>query len=127
MYTTSGLALVPLPRCPNYCATKAALHQFILALRRQLTGSNVKVVELFPPAVQTELHDKVHQPDIENGREIGITIEEFMEQAWRGIIEGVEEIPVGFVVGLLEKIDVPRKQVMKNMAWNPEEFEQTGK
>lgn len=77
--------------------------------------------------MQTELHDKVHQPDIENGREIGITIEEFMEQAWRGIIEGLEEIPVGFVVGLLEKIDVPRKQVMKNMPWNPEEFEQTGK
>jgi short-subunit dehydrogenase involved in D-alanine esterification of teichoic acids len=44
MYTTSGLALIPVPRCPNYCATKAALHQFILALRRQLEGSSVKVI-----------------------------------------------------------------------------------
>jgi len=26
MYTSSGLALVPIPRYPGYCATKAALH-----------------------------------------------------------------------------------------------------
>lgn len=127
MYTTSGLALVPLPRCPNYCATKAALHQFILALRRQLGDTSVKVVELFPPAVQTELHDAKHQPDIENGRQIGITIEEFMDTAWKGIVEGKEEIPVGFVAGMLEKIDTPRKQIMNNMPWNPAEFEKAGK
>jgi short-subunit dehydrogenase involved in D-alanine esterification of teichoic acids len=126
MYTTSGLALVPLPRCPNYCATKAALHQFILCLHRQLGGTSVKVVELFPPAVQTELHDKKHQPDIENGGQIGITMEEFMEGAWKGIVEGKDEIPVGFVVGALDKIDTPRKQIMNNMPWNPEEFEKGG-
>jgi short-subunit dehydrogenase involved in D-alanine esterification of teichoic acids len=127
MYTTSGLALVPLPRCPNYCATKAALHQFILALRRQLQDSSVKVVELFPPAVQTELHDAKHQPDIENGREIGITMDEFMETAWKGIVEGKEEIPVGFVVGLLDKVDTPRRQAMSHMPWNPAEFEKASK
>ena len=52
--TTSGLALVPMVRCPNYCATKAALHMFVLALRKQLEGSNVKVIEIFPPAVQSK-------------------------------------------------------------------------
>lgn len=51
--TTSGLALVPITRCPNYCASKAALHHWILVLRKQLRGSKVKIVELFPPAVQS--------------------------------------------------------------------------
>lgn len=54
--TTSGLALVPIVRCANYCASKAALHHYILCLREQLRGSSVNVVELFPPAVQSMLH-----------------------------------------------------------------------
>jgi len=123
MYTTSGLALVPIARCPNYNATKAALHQFIMSIRRQLQGSSVKVIELFPPAVQTELHDAKHQPTIENGGQIGITMDEFMETAWAGIVEGKEEIPVGFVITALEKIDGPRKAMMAHMPWDPSEFE----
>jgi short-subunit dehydrogenase involved in D-alanine esterification of teichoic acids len=123
MYTTSGLALVPIARCPNYNATKAALHQFIMSIRRQLQTSSVKVIELFPPAVQTELHDAKHQPTIENGGHIGITMDEFMETAWAGIVEGKEEIPVGFVITALEKIDGPRKAMMQHMPWDPSEFE----
>lgn len=63
IFTTSGLALVPIMGCPNYCASKAALHHMILVMRQQLkdAGSNVKIIELFPPAVQTELHDEKHQ------------------------------------------------------------------
>jgi short-subunit dehydrogenase involved in D-alanine esterification of teichoic acids len=112
-------------RAPNYCATKAALHHFILTLRVQLEPFPVQVIELFPPAVQTELHDAKHQPTIENGGQIGIPIEEFMEQAWAGIVDGKDEIPVGFVVSLLEKIDGPRKTMMKNspVPWNPAEFD----
>lgn len=80
IFVTSGLALVPITRCANYCASKAALHQFILCLREQLKASNVKVVELFPPAVQTELHDDKHQPDIKNGGAIGMALDEFTDQ-----------------------------------------------
>jgi len=123
MYTTSGLALIPLPRCPNYCASKAALHQFIMCLRRQLEGSSVKVIELFPPAVQTELHDAKHQPSIKNGRSIGIPIAEFMKTAWKGIVEGKEEIPVGFVIDALDKIDGPRKARASHFPWDPSEFD----
>ena len=54
IYTTSGLALVPISRCSNYCASKAALHHWILCLRKQLMDTKIKVVELFPPAVQSE-------------------------------------------------------------------------
>lgn len=46
VFTTSGLALVPIIRCPNYCATKAAMHHLIMCLREQLKGGNVRVVEV---------------------------------------------------------------------------------
>ncbi len=52
--TTSGLAFVPLPRAPTYSATKAALHSYSVSLRAMLAGK-VRVIELVPPAVQTEL------------------------------------------------------------------------
>ena len=73
--------------------------------------------------MQTELHDAKHQPSIENGRAIGITIEEVMGTAWKGIVEGREEIPVGFVAEALERIDGPRKEMMNHMPWDPKEFE----
>lgn len=53
IFISSGLAIVPLLRCPNYCATKAALHSFIMVLREQLKGRPVKVIEVLPPAVQS--------------------------------------------------------------------------
>ncbi len=53
---SSGLGLVPLPRCANYCATKAALHALMWSLRAQLAADDasrhVKVIEIVPPAVQ---------------------------------------------------------------------------
>jgi uncharacterized oxidoreductase len=51
---TSGLAFVPLIRTPTYSAAKAALHSYTISLREQLRGA-VEVIELAPPAVQTEL------------------------------------------------------------------------
>ncbi len=55
MNVSSGLAFVPLPMSPVYCATKAGLHSFTLSLRVQLKKTNIKVFELAPPATQTEL------------------------------------------------------------------------
>ncbi len=52
---TSGLAFVPLTRTPTYSATKAALHSWTQSLRHQMRGSSVEVLELAPPAVQTDL------------------------------------------------------------------------
>jgi uncharacterized oxidoreductase len=52
---SSGLAFVPFPASPVYCATKAAIHSFTQSLRIQLEGTGVAVVELAPPAVETPL------------------------------------------------------------------------
>ena len=96
-FTTSGLAILPLVRCANYCASKAALHHWILVLRQQLKSGpgDVKCIEILPPAVQTELHDEEKQPDIKNGRSFGMPLEEFTEKAWAGLQEGKDQIPVG--------------------------------
>jgi uncharacterized oxidoreductase len=52
---SSGLAFVPLALAPTYCATKAGIHSYTLSLRRQLETAGVEVLELIPPAVQTDL------------------------------------------------------------------------
>ena len=52
---SSGLAFVPLALTPSYCATKAAVHSYSQSLRYQLKGTAVKVHELVPPYVQTQL------------------------------------------------------------------------
>lgn len=52
---SSGLAFVPWPFTPTYCATKAAIHSFTQSLRVQLADSGVAVLELVPPGVQTDL------------------------------------------------------------------------
>ena len=52
---SSGLAFLPLARTPTYCATKAALHSYSQSLRYQLRKTTVRVIELAPPAVATDL------------------------------------------------------------------------
>jgi uncharacterized oxidoreductase len=52
---TSGLAFVPLATSAIYSSTKAAMHSYTLSLRYNLKGSSVKVLELAPPWVQTDL------------------------------------------------------------------------
>jgi uncharacterized oxidoreductase len=52
---SSGLAFVPLAMTPTYCATKAALHSYSQSLRYQLKDTGVRVLEIVPPWVATEL------------------------------------------------------------------------
>jgi uncharacterized oxidoreductase len=52
---TSGLAFVPRADTPTYSATKAAMHSYTQSLRFQLRGTSVRVIELAPPLVATDL------------------------------------------------------------------------
>ncbi|MDX2649692.1 SDR family NAD(P)-dependent oxidoreductase [Streptomyces sp. PA03-1a] len=57
---TSGIAFLPFPPMPSYAASKAAVHAYSEALRAQLAGTGVGVVELVPPAVATAGQEKVN-------------------------------------------------------------------
>jgi len=115
IYMTSSLALVPILRCPNYCASKAALHQFVLCLRQQLKNSKVKVIEVLPPAVQTELHDEKHQPDIKDGRSMGMPLDEFTDQAYASLVSGSEQVPIGMAKHAFDSFEVKRQEVFAHM------------
>lgn len=61
---SSGLAFVPLPISPVYCATKAAAHSYTLSLRAQLNNLDIKVFELAPPATETEMLGDFNEEDM---------------------------------------------------------------
>jgi len=52
---SSGLGFVPIASMPVYCATKAAIHSFTQSLRHQLRDTSIKIFEIIPPMVDTEL------------------------------------------------------------------------
>lgn len=60
---SSGLAFVPMSIQPNYCATKAALHSMTQSIRHQLQPDGIRVVEVFPPAVDTPFQEGEAPPN----------------------------------------------------------------
>ncbi|MEM6805050.1 MAG: SDR family NAD(P)-dependent oxidoreductase [Bacteroidota bacterium] len=52
---SSGLAFVPKKSAPVYCATKAGLHNFTKALRYQYEDTPLKIFEIIPPLIKTDM------------------------------------------------------------------------
>lgn len=52
---TSGLAIAPRAGGPIYCATKAGFRSYTQAIRAQLAGTSVNVIEALPPVVDTQM------------------------------------------------------------------------
>ncbi|RYE01031.1 MAG: SDR family NAD(P)-dependent oxidoreductase, partial [Sphingobacteriaceae bacterium] len=95
---SSGLAFAPLAFMPVYCATKAAVHSVTLSLRHQLKNTSVKVFEIAPPAVDTELgHDRRDDKAQSHG---GLPIADFIAEAMEALKNDVYEAPIGMAKGL---------------------------
>jgi uncharacterized oxidoreductase len=88
---SSGLAFVPMARFPVYCATKAFVHSFTISLRHQLNNSSVRVIEVAPPWVATELGGNPLIP--EPGR-APMPLDAFIETAMADLASDQEELPV---------------------------------
>ena len=84
---SSGLAFVPFASGPVYSATKAAIHSYTMAMRYSLQDSNVKVVEIVPPAVQTNLG---------GSHAFGEDLDEYVEATMERFEAGEEEIGYKF-------------------------------
>jgi len=59
---SSVLGFVPMAMSAVYSSTKAALHSYTMSLRWKLKNTSVKVLELAPPWVQTDLLDSKDEP-----------------------------------------------------------------
>lgn len=91
--TGTHLALVPAMTLTAYSASKAALNSFVMSLRAQLHESTVKVIEIWPPLVQTELHDY----DGPRGRTMGMPVDKFVDAAYEGLLAGKALVAIGTV------------------------------
>lgn len=106
---SSGLAFAPLSFMPIYCATKAAVHSVTLSLRHQLKDTSVKVFEIAPPAVDTELgHDRREDKSQSHG---GMPVDEFVAHAIEALQNNVYEA----AVGQAENLRAKREQIFNVM------------
>lgn len=86
---TSGLAFVQLSKVPVYCATKASLHSFTLSLRHMLKNKNIEVIEMIPPALNTDLGGK----GLHDGQP---PVSDFINAVFQQMKEGKTELTFGF-------------------------------
>jgi uncharacterized oxidoreductase len=86
---SSGLAFVPLTKVPVYCASKAFMHSFTVSLRHTMKASGVEVIEIIPPALNTDLGGKgLH--------DAFPPVSAFIEAVFEQLKAGKEEITFGF-------------------------------
>ena len=95
---SSGLAFIPLSVVPLYCATKAAIHTFTISLRHQLKNTSVKVFEIIPPTVDSDLNKAGRERRRMKDR--GIKPEEFASPAIEAIKNDQLETCIGQAVNL---------------------------
>lgn len=94
MNVSSGLAFVPLTKVPVYSATKAFLRSFTRSLRQQLQGLNIEVIEIIPPALNTDLGGKgLHDQ--------APPVSGFIDAVFQQLEEGKTELTYGFSDNML--------------------------
>jgi uncharacterized oxidoreductase len=89
MNVTSGLAFVPLTKTPVYSGTKAFFHSFTQSLRFLLRERNIEVIEIIPPALNTDLGGKgLH--------DWAPPVSEFIESIFAQLKEGKTALTFGY-------------------------------
>jgi len=111
---SSGLAFVPFPISPVYSATKAGLHSYTQSLRVQLAGSNVTVVELAPPAVETPLLRNEFDTEMKGQKVMDVKV--LAERAVAGIEAGKLEIRPGLSNALKAMSRIAPQFILNQMA-----------
>ena len=92
---TSGLAIAPRAGGPVYCATKAGLRSYTQALRAQLAGTRVHVIEALPPVVETKMtagRGSKKMPASECAAQIVAAIERDAAEANVGIVKLLQTV-----------------------------------
>jgi uncharacterized oxidoreductase len=87
VYNSSVLAFVPLAPFSVYSATKAALHSYALSQRFQLRNTSVKVQEIAPPYVSTDLIGSADDPR-------AMPLDRFIESTIAALGSDAEEVLV---------------------------------
>jgi uncharacterized oxidoreductase len=86
---TSGLAYVPMVTVPVYSASKAFFHSFTLSLRHLTKSRSIEVIEIIPPALNTDLGGKgLH--------DYAPPVSGFIESVFEQLKQGKTEITFGF-------------------------------
>lgn len=96
---SSGLGFIPMSRTPVYSATKAAIHAFSMALRLQVAKLDIKLFEIVPPAVDSELN--VSGRAARGGYKPDLTAKEFAGAVMKGLEKDTFEIGYGMTEGLI--------------------------
>jgi uncharacterized oxidoreductase len=90
---SSGLGFMPMLDTPIYNATKAAIHTYSLVLRQQLKDTSVKVIEIVPPMVDTNLNregrDRAHL------KYRGISLSDYIPTVIKGLEDDADMIFYG--------------------------------
>merc|ERR1711976_1133770 len=91
MVVSSALSYVPYAKMPVYCGAKAFLHSYTQSLRFQLKKTNIKVIELLPPLVETPMTSDF---EAKEGFD-AMPVEKFVASVRRSLDKGKEEITPG--------------------------------
>ena len=89
MNVTSGLAFVPAIRMPVYSATKAFLNSFNQSLQALLAAKNIEVIEVVPPALNTDLGGKGIHDQFP-------PVSDFIDAIFHQLKEGRRQLTFGF-------------------------------
>ena len=102
---SSGLGFIPIARMPIYCATKAAIHSFSWSLRHQLKNTSVKVFEIIPPTVDTDLDHGTRPASFR-----GISLNEFIPEAMKAIENDTYEAPIGMAKSFFDSANIKSRE-----------------